>query len=107
MFNVIHPDSGLKIDVIIAKPDSYDQSRLDRGVRLLIGDHCTAVFSSAEDIILQKMKWYRMGGGERHLRDISGVLKVRGDVLDLYYISQSAKVMDLEDLWQSIRDTST
>jgi hypothetical protein len=103
MFNIIHPDSGQKIDVVIAKHNSYDQSRLERGVKIPIADSCFAIFSSPEDIVLQKMKWYRMGGGERHLRDIVGVLKIQSRAFDFTYVSHHAKNLGLEDLWQEVQ----
>jgi len=31
-----------------------------------------------EDVILSKMQYYREGGSEKHLRDITGMLKVSG-----------------------------
>lgn len=105
MFNIIHPDSGQKIDVVIAKQSSFDQLRFDRGIRIPISDGCQAVFSSPEDIILKKMEWHAMGGGERHLRDIAGILKIRGDSLDRDYISDYAQIMGLSDLWQGVQDT--
>ena len=105
MFNIIHPDSGQKIDVVVAKRDSYDQLRMNRGVKVPITDDCTAVFSSPEDIIVKKMEWHQMGGGDRHLRDIAGILKVRGDSLDLEYISHHASELGLQDVWRTIEES--
>ncbi len=104
MFNIIHPTSGLKIDVIVPKPSSFDQIRLQRGVRLPLVGGGTGVFSSAEDIILKKMEWHQMGGGERHLADIEGILRVRGEILDRAYIAQQAQQLGLQAIWQQILD---
>ncbi len=103
MFNIIHPDSGQKIDVVIAKKSSFDQMRFDRSVRIPIADDCLAVFSSPEDIILKKMEWHEKGGGDRHLRDIAGILKIRGNSLDREYISTYAQELGLSDLWQAVQ----
>jgi hypothetical protein len=102
MFNIIHPASGLKIDVIISSQTSFDQQRFERGVRIPIAVDCSVIFSSAEDIVLQKMAWHKMGGGERHLRDIAGIIKVRGDSLDRHYIEQQAQDLGFTELWQEI-----
>ena len=102
MFNVIHPESGLKIDVIIPESTPFDQLRLSRGVRIPLADDCDAIFTSPEDIILKKMEWHQMGGGERHLSDIQGILKIHGSKLDCDYITQQATQLNLQDLWQSI-----
>ena len=67
MFNIIHPISGLKIDVMIPGQSSFDQLRLQRALRLPLATGGMAAFSSPEDIIVKKMEWHSMGGGERHL----------------------------------------
>lgn len=100
MFNIIHPGSGLKIDVVISGETEFDLLCLSRGVRIPIADDCEAVFTSPEDIILKKLQWHRMGGGERHLRDIAGVIRVQGEKLDTAYIDEQAEKLQVEDLWR-------
>ncbi len=41
-----------------------------------------AWFISPEDVILQKMNAYDEGGSDKHLRDITGVLKTLGPRVD-------------------------
>ncbi len=102
MFNIIHPASGLKIDVVVPSQDGIDEQRFQRSVSVPISEECTAQFSSPEDIIVQKLKWHRMGGGERHLQDIVGILKIRGDALDTAYIKDSCLQLNVADLWQQV-----
>lgn len=56
--------------------------------------------TSAEDVILSKLEWYRMGGevSERQWRDVLGVLKTRSGELDLDYLRKCAKDLEVEDL---------
>jgi hypothetical protein len=102
MFNVIHPASGLKIDVILPKRTPHDELRLSRGVRIPVDEEFKAVFTSPEDIILKKLEWHNMGGGERHLRDIAGVVKTQGAALDRTYVNQQARALDVLELWQDV-----
>jgi hypothetical protein len=102
MFNVIHPTSGLKVDVIIPKRTPQDELRLGRGVRVPIDDDFRAVFSSPEDIIVKKLEWHTMGGGERHLRDIAGVIKTLQDRLDRAYIAARAEELGVGELWRRV-----
>jgi hypothetical protein len=102
MFNVIHPTSGLKVDVIIPKRTPQDELRLGRGVRVPIDDDFRAVFSSPEDIIVKKLEWHTMGGGERHLRDIAGVIKTLRDRLDRRYIANHAETLGVGELWRDV-----
>lgn len=102
MFNIIHPSSGLKIDVVISEQSPFDLLRFQRGIRIPISDDCEAVFTSPEDIVVMKMRWHSMGGGERHLDDIAGILRVRGDKLDRKYIAEQAGRLQVLDIWQAI-----
>lgn len=64
-FNIIHPASGLKIDIIVPPPSEFTVERFVRAVRMPAGDDSEAVFSSAEDIILSKMLFYREGKSDK------------------------------------------
>lgn len=53
-FNVIHPDSGWKIDVIVPADTPYDRSRLLRKQRARADQTHDAFFAPPEDVILKK-----------------------------------------------------
>jgi hypothetical protein len=101
-FNIIHPRSGLKVDVIIPTANEFNKSRFLRASRVQAGEDWTAAFSSPEDAIIKKMEYFREGGSEKHLRDITGVLKTSGEAIDIAYIDRWAAVLDLTDIWQDI-----
>jgi len=58
--------------------------------------------SSAEDMILVKLNWYRLGGelSERQWRDVLGMIKMQGKDLDLDYMQQWAQELEVSDLLQ-------
>lgn len=101
-FNIIHPASGLKVDVILPTQSAFDRSRFSRIVRVHPEPNYDAAFASIEDVILKKMEYYQLGGAEKHLRDIAGVLKISGETVDREYILEWAQRLGLEDTWQSI-----
>jgi len=101
-FNILHPRSGLKIDVIVADDSEFNSSRFDRSRRLAISPTRSATFASAEDVILKKLEYYREGGSDKHLRDIAGVIAVVGKDLDLDYVERWAERLGLGDLWNDI-----
>ena len=55
-----------------------------------------------EDILLQKLHWYRKGGetSDRQWRDILGIVRVQGRRLDLAYLDTAAPVLGVQDLLQ-------
>jgi hypothetical protein len=101
-FNVIHGESGLKVDVIIPKPSALDRVCLDRARRLTFEPGFEPLFSSPEDIIIKKMDFYREGGSEKHLRDITGILKGGSVEVDRAYIGDWAARLGLSDIWRLI-----
>ncbi len=101
-FNIIHPSSGLKIDVIVSKKDDFDNSRFARKHRISPIENTEANLSSPEDVIIMKMKFYKEGESEKHIRDITGMLKVSGDIIDRKYIEDWANKLALQDIWEAI-----
>ena len=48
------------------------------------------------------MDFYREGGSEKHLRDITGILKISSDIIDIDYITKWADSLSLRDIWDAI-----
>ncbi|UCD83784.1 MAG: nucleotidyl transferase AbiEii/AbiGii toxin family protein [Deltaproteobacteria bacterium] len=101
-FNIIHPSSGLKIDVIICKNDAFDNSRFKRIKRISPTEDTRTNFSSPEDVIIMKMRHYKEGESEKHLRDIASMLKISGDMIDKKYIENWVDKLELKDIWNAI-----
>lgn len=101
-FNIIHPASGLKVDVMIPAETEFNRSRLGRAVRMPGGADFSVWFASAEDVIIKKLEYFREGGSEKHLRDIVGVLKIRGERIDRGYINKWTAKLDLTAEWETV-----
>lgn len=100
-FNIIHRETMFKVDVFIPRPRPFLQSQLARAQRqtFTFESDVSAKFASAEDTILSKLEWYRLGGevSERQWRDILGILKTRSGELDLAYMQKWARELEVED----------
>ncbi len=103
-FNIIHPSSGLKVDIILRKGTPFDVSRFSRLRRIKPAESYTANFAAPEDIIIMKMQYYKDGGPEKHLRDIAGILKISRDEVDLEYIADWSRRLRLTSIWKMILD---
>jgi len=103
-FNILHPKSGLKIDVMVADDSDFNASRFGRARFLSVAPDVTAAFASPEDVILKKLEYFREGGSEKHLRDIAGVLKIMGPELDQRYIVIWARRLGLSALWSEVSE---
>jgi hypothetical protein len=101
-FNVIHPTSGLKVDIMVPAESPFNRSRFARVTTVKPASDFSAIFSSPEDVILKKLEAYREGGSEKHLRDVAGVLKISGADLDRAYIVEWAERLGLTEIWEEI-----
>ena len=101
-FNVIHLDTLFKVDIFVAKQDPATRQELDRRQRIAVGTDPTRelVVASAEDVVAQKLYWFRLGDGvsDRQWSDALGVLKVAAENLDLAYLRRTAMLLGVEDL---------
>lgn len=101
-FNIIHPESGLKVDVIIPKGTPFDDSRFQRARRIRPSETYEARFAAPEDVIIKKLEFYRDGGSEKHLRDIAGILRISHDEIDHAYLSEWVDRLGLRPIWNAI-----
>ncbi len=103
-FNIIHLASMFKVDVFIPKNRRFDRMQFQRRrLEALENNPQLQVFvTTAEDIILAKLEWYRMGGeiSDRQWRDILGVIKVQSGKLDLNYLQYWSIELKISDLLQ-------
>jgi hypothetical protein len=65
-FNLIHYASAFKFDIFPLLEDDYSQTQFHRRqfkeTRLLSDEPIECAFATAEDTILNKLRWYRAGG---------------------------------------------
>ncbi len=105
-FSLIHLKTMFKVDVFIPKQRPYSRIQLERRVRqpLSAESDQMAYISSAEDNILSKLEWYRLGHevSDRQWHDILGVLKAQAGRLDLAYLRQWAAVLNVADLLEKV-----
>lgn len=102
-FNVIHQPSIFKLDVFVPRFDAWTRSELSRGKRIELPSPAgpvTMCFASAEDAVLHKLVWYRLGDeiSDRQWRDVLGVLRVQGAALDNRYLDEWAEPLAVADL---------
>jgi hypothetical protein len=99
-FNVIDFATGWKVDLIVRKPRPFSRTEFDRrhfvefqGLNLAI--------ATAEDVVIAKLEWAKLGASERQVEDAAGILKVRAGLLDLDYLRHWVQNLGLEDQWKA------
>lgn len=98
-FNVIHLETMIKVDVYIFDDTPFAHSKMSRRKKESIEGtpKVSAYLSSPEDVILQKLRWYVIGGkvSDQQWKDILGVLKVQSKEIDFKYLKSWATKLDL------------
>jgi hypothetical protein len=102
-FNVIHLATMLKVDVFVRKRTPFEEQSFERVTKKTLDETPGARLfdvTTAEDIVLHKLDWYRMGGGvsERQWKDVLGVLAVQAEALDVDHLRRWARAMGVEEL---------
>jgi hypothetical protein len=98
-FNIIDERSFLKIDVFVPASGPLGEGQLARRRTYSLSDTGPTVFVlGPEDTILQKVRWFELGGraSDRQWRDILGVVRLAGE-LDLDYVREVASSGGLAD----------
>jgi len=107
-FNVIHLETMLKVDVFVFAGDDLGVEEMNRRVAVPLRG-ASIWFASPEDIVLQKLDWYRKGEGvsERQWRDLVGVIAVQGTRFDLAYARLWATRLGLIELLEKARSEAS
>ena len=109
-FNLIHLATSFKVNVFVFKLRAYDHAALARKEKRSIDaafPESQLFFASAEDTVLAKLEWYRLGGevSERQWRDVLGVIKLQQDRMDRGYLEKWAAELKVADLLErSLRE---
>jgi len=103
-FNLIHLATMFKVDVFVSRRRDYDIVATERAQLESMDETADAArvpTATAEDTVLRKLEWFRLGGevSERQWWDVVGVLKVsrRADREYLRSWATRLGVLDLLD----------
>ena len=99
-FQIIEYASMWKIDFMVRQDTPFDASRFARrrlvdiaGVRLQT--------ASAEDILITKLWWAKLGESDRQIRDAAGIIQVQAENLDIDYVEKWVAALELDVQWHA------
>lgn len=107
-FNVIHIPSAFRFDLIPVGSSLYDQVQFARRrfeeIPIFGNDPIELSVATPEDVILSKLRWYRLGGGTSNVQwnDVLGVIAVQRDHLDYAYLRRWAQFLGLSQLLEEV-----
>jgi len=101
MFNIIDSISGWKVDFILRKARAFSRQEFERKGIADIGGLDVWV-TSPEDIILSKLEWSKDSHSEQQFNDALGVAVVQWNRLDVDYLRNWAKGLQVSDSLEQI-----
>jgi len=100
-FNVLDLATGWKVDLILRKERAFSRSEFSRRETVeLMG--IPLVIATAEDVLLAKLEWAKIGGSERQLEDAAGIVSARGAELDRRYIERWTAELGIDSQWEKV-----
>ena len=59
--------------------------------------------ATAEDTILAKLEWSKLGESERQLRDVKAMLETKGAAHAVGYVQRWVDDLGVRELWERVR----
>jgi hypothetical protein len=105
--NVVHMATAYKFDLFPLEKTPFGQMQMQRRRREELKPFApgmVAPVAAPEDILLQKLVWFRTSGriSELQWKDVRGVLMVQGPELNYDYCDTWAEKLGVLDLWKQL-----
>ena len=100
-FNITHHATGINLDIFVTAGRPFDRSRYQRAQdHTLPGASESIKLASPEDVILNKLLWFRQDGieSQKQWRDVQSIIRVQGQALDLRYLRKWAGTLKVREL---------
>ena len=98
-FNLLELDTSLRADIYCLGSDPLGEWAMSRRRTVSISDEILWV-APIEYVILQKLRYFRESGSDRHLRDVAAMRRISGDLIDQAALDAWLERLELTAQWQ-------
>ncbi len=100
-FNIIDSSVGWKADCIYRKSRPFSFAEFARRTPITL-QGIALFIASAEDTLLAKLEWAKLGHSEQQLSDVRGIVEAQRESLDRAYIESWLDDLGVRDLWELV-----
>jgi len=101
-FNIVYLATAFKVDIFPRGPRPFDRAEFERrqAAEIPADPPIRLVVKTAEDILLSKLEWYRLGRevSEQQWRDVLGIIRTQRDALNRSYLDRWSRELGVADL---------
>ncbi len=97
-FNLIHHETGFRADVYAVGSDDLQNWGM-KNRKVVKVDSEEIWLAPPEYVILKKLEFYREGRSPKHVRDVRSIVEARGSDLDMEFITERIRSMNLAEVW--------
>jgi len=101
-FNIVHNHTGFKADFYTSGRDEFHAWAFRHARRFEFRGQ-PIVVAPPEYVIVRKLEYFREGGSDKHLRDISAMLAVSGEELNHAALNDWVRRCSVEEEWKAIQ----
>ena len=98
-FNIIDFATSWKCDLIFRKQREFSRVEFERRRPHVVGGVRVFV-ATAEDILIAKLEWAKMGESDRQIEDAAGIIERQGTNLDRPYVERWVQELSLQSQWE-------
>jgi hypothetical protein len=101
-FSIIDFNTSWKADLIVQKDREFSRVELGRRRRYTIAGVSVDV-ATAEDVLLAKLEFAKIGESARQIEDAAGIIRRQGVDLDRAYVERWVRDLGLDEQWRKAR----
>lgn len=98
---ILNTDTLDKIDIFLLESNEYNLARLSRAITAETLPGVELRFSSPEDVVITKLRWFVLGNqiSDRQWTDIVQVLEMQSEDLDQEYLDRWTRFFGIHELF--------
>ena len=95
-FHAIDERSSFKIDFWVLRAEPFEMSMFQHRLKISLSGEQSWI-ATAEDMILQKLRWDFVTPSERQVADAAGIVALQSENLDRFYLEKWARELGIDE----------